>query len=265
MQKSPFKKFISSTVDFHSFPGALDIASELGTGIEISRFGRLLDLDEKYDETLKHYKSALENFDGEISFHGFFSNLSIGSKDPKIRAVSIERYKQSFDVACELGAKTVIFHTCYNNFLKHREYKETFFIANIEFYKDFIKNFEREGIIATIENVHEPDTTFIRNLIAAVNSPNLKTTLDVGHVNLHSNIPPSEWIRDYGIMLQHMHIHNNFKDEDAHSSLKRGSVDYVQVFKTIRDMHLNPTVTFEIFDKDDLIESVEYFKEVIDT
>jgi len=265
MHKTPFKKYISSTVDFHNFPNALDIASELDCGIEISRFGKLRELDEKFDETLALYKSALKNFDGDVSLHGFFSNLSIASKDPLIKEVSTKRYWQSFELACELGAKTVVFHTCYNNLLKHRDYREGFFIANIEFYKEFVKEFEREGIVATIENVHEPSSDFIRNLVAAVNSPALKTTLDVGHVNLHSEISPSDWVKEYGIMLHHMHIHNNYADEDAHSSLVNGTVDYKELFKTIREMYLNPSVTFEIFDKDALIESVEFFNSVIES
>lgn len=259
MKKSPYKKFISSTVDFHDFPNALNIASELGCGIEISRFGRLRDLDKNYKDTLCYYKSALQNFDGDVSLHGFFSNLSVASKDPAIAEVSRKRYEQSFELACELGAKTVVFHTCYNNLLKHRDYQQTFFLSSIEFYKEFVKNFEREGITATIENVHEGDSEFIRNLLGAINSPNLRATLDVGHVNLHSEKTPCEWIKDYGIMLSHLHIHNNDKTEDSHSSLLKGSVDYVQTFKTIQELQLNPTVTFEIFDKDELTESVEFF------
>lgn len=265
MQNSPFKKYISSTVDYHDFSNALNIASELDCGIEISRFGKLRELDEKFEETLTHYKNVLKNFDGNVSLHGFFSNLSIASKDPLIREVSRKRYYQSFELARELGAETVVFHTCYNNLLKHREYQEMFFLANIEFFNELVENFQKEGIVATIENVHENDSTFIRNLVGAINSPFLKATLDVGHVNLHSELSPTQWIKDYGIMLHHMHIHNNFKDEDAHSSLKNGSIDYIETFKTIKEMQLHPSVTFEIFDYEELVESVEYFNKVLDS
>jgi sugar phosphate isomerase/epimerase len=259
---SSLKKFISSTVFYHNFEKAVELAQSLGCGIEISRFGKLREIEENFDRLKGEYKAILKDFEGDVALHGFFSNLSIASKDPLIKEISEKRYWQSFELAAELGAKTVIFHTCYNNLLKHKDYQENFFLRNIEFYKGFVEEFEHEGIVATIENVHEKDTTFIRNLVGAINSPNLKVTLDVGHVNLHSIIAPCDWIKDYGIMLYHMHLHNNFCEEDSHGSLKCGSVDFIPIIRTLKEMHLRPSITFEIFNKDALLESIEYFDEI---
>ena len=75
---------------------------------------------------------------------------------------------------------------------------------------------------------------------------------------------PSNWIKDYGIMLKHMHFHNNFKEEDSHSSLLKGSIDIKSILITLKELHLYPTITFEIFDKEELIESVEYFNSLCD-
>ncbi len=262
--KNQFKKFISSTVDYHNFRGALDIASELNCGIEISRFGKLKDIENSFDITKKEYLAALKDFDGDVTLHGFFSNLNVASKDPLIREVSEKRYYQSLELASEFGAKTVIFHTCFNNLLKHREYRQMYFQRNIEFFHEFIPYFEKEGIIVTLENVHESDWELIRSIVATINSPNLKVTIDIGHCNLHSDYPVSEWIRNYGIMLHHMHFHNNYRDEDSHSSLLNGSLDIEPVIKTLKDMCLLPQITFEIFDKDALFESVKYFDEVVE-
>lgn len=261
--KNQFKKFISSTVDYHNFKGALEVASELGTGIEISRFGKLRDIEDLFDIQKKEYCAALRDFEGEVTLHGFFSNLNVASKDPLIKEVSEKRYYQSLELACEFGAKTVIFHTCYNNLLKHQEYQNLYFQKNIEFFHEFIPYFEKEGIIATIENVHEPNSELIRNMVGAINSPNLKVTVDVGHCNLYSDIEVSKWIYDYGIMLHHMHFHNNYKDQDSHSSLLCGNLEIEPIIKTLKDLHLNPQITFEIFDKEALIESVKYFDEIV--
>lgn len=253
------KKFISSTVAFHDFKEAVNIANSLNCGIEISRFGRLADIEGDYEKNKKEYSAILKDFDNEITLHGFFSNLNIAAKDPEICAISRKRYYQSLELAALFDVRTVVFHTCFNNLLKQKKYQEMYFLSNIEFYKDFIKNFEDLGITVTIENVHEPDTVLIRNMIAAINSPNLGATIDIGHCNLHSSIPVSEWIKDYGIMLKHMHFHNNFKDEDSHQSLLKGDIDIKEILKTLKQIQLYPTITFEIFDKEDLFESVEYF------
>ena len=139
-----------------------------------------------------------------------------------------------------------------------------FFLKNIEFFRDFVKNFERLGIMLTIENVHEPNPDFIRNLVAAINSPYFGSTIDIGHCNLHSDMLPSDWIREYGIMLKHMHFHNNFKDEDSHSSLLKGDIDIKAILSTLKELRIYPTITFEIFNEDELIESVEYFNSLCD-
>ncbi len=257
-------RFISSTVSYHNFQEAVDIASSLGCGIEISRFGKLSCIEENFEKNKKEYSSILADFDKEITLHGFFSNLNIASKDPLIKEVSIKRYYQSLELALEFGCSNVVFHTCYNNLLKHKQYQDMFFLSNIEFYKEFIKNFEQSKITATIENVHESDSSFIRNLVGAINSPSLGTTIDIGHCNLHSNIKVEDWILDYGIMLKHMHFHNNYKTEDSHSSLLKGSIEIKPILKTLKELELYPKIVFEIFNKEELIESVEYFNSLCD-
>ena len=262
--KNKLQRFISSTVSYHDFGKACKIASELNCGIEISRFGRLADIENNFEKNKVEYKAILADFDNEVTLHGFFSNLNIAAKDPLISEISTKRYFQSLELAQEFDVSTIVFHTCYNNLLKHKQYQEMFFLKNIEFFRDFVKNFERLGIMLTIENVHEPNPDFIRNLVAAINSPYFGSTIDIGHCNLHSDMLPSDWIREYGIMLKHMHFHNNFKDEDSHSSLLKGDIDIKAILSTLKELRIYPTITFEIFNEDELIESVEYFNSLCD-
>ena len=262
--KNKLQRFISSTVSYHDFKYACEVASRLNCGIEISRFGRLADIEQNYEKNKVEYKAILSDFDNEVTLHGFFSNLNIAAKDPLISEISKKRYYQSLELAEIFDVSTVIFHTCYNNLLKHKQYKEMFFLKNIEFFRDFVKNFERLGITLTIENVHEPNPDFIRNLVAAINSPYFGATIDIGHCNLHSDISPSGWIKEYGILLKHMHFHNNFKDEDSHSGILNGYIDIKTILKTLKDLQIYPTVTFEIFNEDELVESVKYFNSLCD-
>lgn len=260
--KNKIEKYISSTVEFHDIFKAVETANELNLGLEISRFGKLKELDEYFYDTLNRYEDAIKDLEGPLTLHGFFSNLCPVSKDKGIKDVSVKRYFQSLEIASRLGAKTVVFHTCFNNLLKQRIYRDNFFRQSVEFYNELIPCFEERKITAAIENVHEPDSDMIRNIIAAVNSPYLKATIDIGHLNLHSEIPAKDWIKNYGIMLHHMHFHNNYGDEDAHQSLKKGTVNVKSILTALKEMHLYPSITFEIFDKDELIESIEYLNEL---
>jgi len=257
-----FRKYISSTVYKNDFAKVLRLADKHGYGVEISRFGKLGKIQTDFNEELLQYKRTLKGFKQPLSLHGYFTNLNVASKDPDIAQISQKRYEQSFQIARELGAHTVVFHTCFNNLLKHSEYKATFFDKTVKFYKDFIKKFETEGITAVIENVHEALPDLIVRILQAVDSKRLKASVDVGHVNLHSALSPSGWIKTYGEKLHHMHIHNNFGDEDAHSSLKNGTIDYKEVIKTLKEENLRPEMVLEIFDEKDVIESINYFDEL---
>lgn len=260
--KNKLEKYISSTVEFHDIYKAVETANKLGLGLEISRFGKLRELDDSFDETLDKYEDAIKDLKGDLTLHGFFSNLCPVSKDQGIKEVSIKRYYQSLEIASRLGAKTIVFHTCFNNLLKQQVYRDSFFHSSVEFYREFVPHLEERGIIATIENVHESNNEMIRSILATINSPNLKATIDIGHCNLHSEISIEKWINDYGIMLHHMHFHNNYGDEDAHSSLLKGNVDIKQVLLDLKKIEVYPQITFEIFDKEDLYESVEYFNKL---
>ena len=46
------QRFISSTVSYHDFREAVNIARELNCGIEISRFGKLSELDENFEKNI---------------------------------------------------------------------------------------------------------------------------------------------------------------------------------------------------------------------
>ena len=70
-------RFISSTVSYHDFSQAVNIANKLGCGIEISRFGKLADIESEFEKNKKEYKAILADFDNQVTLHGFFSNLNI--------------------------------------------------------------------------------------------------------------------------------------------------------------------------------------------
>ena len=259
------QKFISSSV-CKNFEDSVKFAKELGTNIEISRFARdLADIDETFDSRVQAMKKALENFDGEVSLHGFLFDLCVVSLDPLIRKVSRQRFMQTYEAAKILGAKTVLFHTGFNAPLKCEDYRRSFRKNFIAYLKDFVKDFEASNIVMVLENVQETGPEFILDIIENVGSNNLKASLDIGHANIHSEIPVVEWIKTYGENLYHMHIHNNYGDDDSHFSLLDGNIDAKAVFRTVLECGLNPKIIFEIFEKKAVIESIALLDEVLNT
>lgn len=259
------QKFISSSV-CKNFEDSVKFANELGTNIEISRFARdLSDIDNTFDSRIITMKKALEGFEGEISIHGFLFDLCVVSLDPMIKKVSQKRYMQTYEAAKVLGAKTVLFHTGFNAPLKCEDYRRSFRKNFIAYMKDFVKNFEDSDMVMVLENVQETSPAFILDIIENVGSPNLKASLDIGHANIHSDIPVTQWIKTYGKNLYHMHIHNNYGDDDSHFSLLDGNIDAKEVFRTVLECGLNPKIVFEIFEKEAVKESIALLNEVLKT
>lgn len=251
------KLLLSSSVT-SNLKDSVRLAEELGLGIEVSRFPNFKNIDTAFDEIIIELQKSLVNFDGFKSIHGMFFDQSIASVDPEIRAISQKRHQQSLIAAKAINANIVVFHSG-NKGMKHKVSQDKFKKASIVFWKEFIKGFEDANITAVIENVLERDYNLILDIISGVNSPNLKASIDTGHANLFSEVKISEWIKAYGKHLHHMHIHNNFGDDDSHYSLLKGNIDFNEIFNTLKESNSNPAIVFEIFKKSDLIESMEYY------
>ena len=90
------------------------LAREHNVGIEIQAYGYdpgLLDGD--WRSLVNQQKALLRGFEGEISFHGAFYDMSGASTDPRVVALTRDRYLTSMRIAAELGARHIVFHTNY--------------------------------------------------------------------------------------------------------------------------------------------------------
>lgn len=255
--RKKIQKSLSSSVT-PNLKSSIILAEELGLGIEISRIPNLKTIDSDFDSTILQLQKELSNFSGYKTLHAMFFDINVASKDTAIKEISKKRHLQSFKTAQVIGADIVVFHSG-NKGMKHKISQNRFIDQSILFWKEFIKHFEDSSITAVIENVHERDYNLISDIIHGVNSPNLKMSLDTGHANLFSEIKISEWIKAYGKNLRHLHIHNNYGDDDSHNGLLDGTIDFTEVLNSIMEQEISPTFVFEIFNKEALLESLKYF------
>ncbi|MCD7879121.1 MAG: sugar phosphate isomerase/epimerase [Candidatus Gastranaerophilales bacterium] len=236
------------------------LAKELNTGLEISRLPFYKEKNTSVETVTEILKSQLGDFKNRITLHAMFSDINISTNDLLLREIAQLRYKQSFEIGKALNVDTILFHTGYKG-TKHygsiKQFKSNF----IEFWKEFIKEFESSGMIAVIENVFETEPDFCLELFENINSPNFKLALDAGHVNLYAGkTKVSDWIKAYGNNLYHMHIHNNFNTNDDHSNLENGTLDYKEIFETIESENITPSFVLEMFTENDIRKSIEYLQ-----
>lgn len=255
-----FKTFITSSVE-KSISASARLAEKLGTGLEVSRLPKSDMLDNDFDGILKILTDELTGFNGAVTFHALFSGLNPASKDSAIQKIVEKRFQQSFVAGKLINAENIVFHSG-NKGMKNKPSDDYFVEHSIIFWKEFIKQFEDADIHATLENVSEYYPQVTKTIIDEVNSPYLNLTLDTGHANLTCDIDVSDWIKFYGKKLTHMHLHNNMKTNDDHAGFNYGTINFLRVFKTLKDENINPLVVLEIFNKEQLIESLEIMQEL---
>lgn len=261
-QNRKSKLLISSSAK-ETIGKSIELAKELNTGIEISRLPLYKNKNATQEEVTEQLKNAICGFENRITVHAMFSDVNVAGSDCLLREISKMRCYQSFEIAKEIGADTVLFHTG-NKGTKHYGSQSQFKERFIEFWKDFIKQFEKAGITAVIENVFEETPDYCLNLYEGINSPNFKLAIDTGHVNLYAQrTKVTDWIKAYDKNLYHMHIHNNYRTNDDHSNLENGTLDFNEIIATIKEMKLNPNFVFEMYTEEDIRKSYKIFNEII--
>jgi sugar phosphate isomerase/epimerase len=253
--------YISSSVN-KKLEQAVKFASDNNFNLEISRFGSMTTLDKEFEERLSWYKSILKNFKGKLSVHGFFFDLNPSTPDPEILKLTEHRYNQSFEIARELKANTVVFHSGYNSLIKHPDYNRDFINYQVDFWNYFIKRFEDEGMTVAMENTYEFTPDILIKLVDTINSDSLKLCIDTGHTNINAAVGIPEWIERIDNRLHHIHLHNNFGNSDAHSSLLNGNIDFKAVFSKLSEKNLSPNLVLEIFTEQEILESYDLLRQL---
>jgi sugar phosphate isomerase/epimerase len=81
-------------------------------------------------------------------------------------------------------------------------------------------------------------------------------TLDIGHAN-HAGYGADEMIFD---SIKHIHIHDNFGDDDAHLPLGEGSIKLNDIVNTLESKNYDGIYILEVNDYDSIKKSYEYMK-----
>jgi len=245
------------------FERYLEIARQRDLGLEIQEF-YLPDLMwGDWQPRLDAYKRLLQDFQGDLSIHNAFLSIDHLGLDPKVLEFTRKRYDFIFMIAKELGCKFIVSHFTWNPFatdIRLHRWQE----AEIKFWDRYINIAEKEGFVLVGENTAEPRPEIIKPIIDTLNSERFKFILDVGHVNLHSQVPLEDWLTTFGHDLVYMHANNNYKNYDSHSSIFKGSINFDYLFKMLDKLDIAPTITTEIYG-DGLLESLDYLQEKIKT
>jgi sugar phosphate isomerase/epimerase len=211
-------------------------AQDFGLGAEVQALGLPDILSGDFSALLTQIKNATAGLVGPIGMHGPFIDLPHYSADVDIRSVCRKRYHQAFDIAEELGACYILFHSQYNPVIRVPKYRQMYHEGSLSFWPEFIERADTMGIPIYIENMFDDAPGPMCDVVHAIGSPALKLCLDVAHAAIFSKLSIADWVDAYGSDLAHIHINDCHGDTDDHLGLGMGSLDLAGAFEQFRAM-----------------------------
>ncbi|MDX2137835.1 MAG: sugar phosphate isomerase/epimerase family protein [Chloroflexota bacterium] len=222
------------------------LATEHGLGIELMAFAYPACLDNDWQAVVSHYKALLAPVRDHLTMHGPFFDMSPGSLDARINALTAERYRHALRIAAELQVKIVVFHANFIAAIRTEEYRRGWQERNVVFWGGLAEEAQRLGVMIAVENMWEFDPFIIGDVLRKVEHPHLRACLDVGHAHLFSDTPFGTWLETLAPYIIHVHINNNPGDSDMHQSLVNGVLDYRTLLPRVRALPHQPSLTLEM-------------------
>ena len=109
--------------------------------------------------------------------------------------------------------------------------------------------------------MYEKDLSVLKELFDKVNNNILSICLDIGHANCYSNQSLEEIIKLLGNRIGHLHLSNNDGKKDSHCGFNNGNIDVINTLNLIDKYCDNPSMTIEVTDFNEAIESIEFIME----
>ena len=209
-----------------------ELAEAHGVGLEIQVYGYEPNLlDGGWRELLDQHHAALRGFAGDLAIHGAFYDLAPGSVDHRASALARERYVLNLEIAAELGARHVVFHTDFIPIVPSPAYRDGWTARQVAFWGRLVEEAASRDLIIVLENMWDSAPDIIGDVLDQVDSNHLCACLDVAHFYLYGrDVSLQNWIARIAHRLVHCHLNNHHGRYDEHQPLDSagGVIDYRQ-------------------------------------
>lgn len=215
--------------------------------LEIQDFAMPSNLDCHRGEILARYKRLLASYQGTLSVHGPFKDLIPSSFDPMVQQTVAKRFLQALDVCAQLGADTLVVHSCFNPLMSYEGYAENWLENSCVFWDKMMPKVEEQGVTVVLENIWDGSPEHINKLLDIYCSPFFKACLDTGHAHIFSSCSLGDWVGNYGNNLKHIHLHDNNGQADQHLLVGQGSIDLESLFKAFSHLSMKLRIINEAY------------------
>lgn len=231
------------------------IVKEYEAGFEYNDFfmPQLLDTPELLEQTIAAYE-GLERDRSEDTLHGVFFDIVIGSEDRRIAEVCELRLRQSMSIAERLGCKAVVFHTNFITNFNVASYKKRWVSSNVMMIQTLLRDYPKMTIY--MENMFDETPDLLLQLAERMEKEErFGVCLDLAHAHL-SRCPVNEWVEKLAPYIKHLHVNDNFGDEDSHFAIGEGSIDW-SILNHPLILWEKPSVLIEVRNAESFLRSVK--------
>jgi sugar phosphate isomerase/epimerase len=197
-----------------------------------------------------------------ITLHGPFIDLSVGSTDPAIKAVTRSRFEQLFKLVPVFKPRAVVCHAGYD-WKRYGYFREEWIESSLDTWSWLAGSLVEQGSRLMLENVYEDDPRDIRNILERLKSQNVGFCLDAGHLFAFGQSELKPWLEGLGSYIGQLHLHDNHGRDDEHLPLGHGQIDFKLLFAYLTSNDLpRPIITLEPHREEDLWPSLDYLAKV---
>ena len=166
-----------------------------------------------------------------LILHGPFTEIHPAGIDRRAREMGMSRLNEAYDIANYFGIKKMVVHTGWMPFIYFKNWQAE---KGAAFWQKFMKD-KPEDFMVCVENVLEDEPYMLLDMMKQIEDPRIKLCLDIGHANAMTSqdIPAEKWIEVLGPHIAHFHLHNNDGTGDSHRPFGEGTMDMVNILKTI--------------------------------
>lgn len=247
--------------DRKDIESSLMLAQQYDCGFEYNDFflPDILDDEQQCKNIIEFYKKQ-PSMPKYCTCHGAFLDVTIFSDDKRISQVSDDRVEQSLQIAGEIGAKAVVFHTNYVANFQLEAYRDGWVMRNEAYWKEKLIKYPNLNIY--MENMFDTDYKLLERLACRLKEySNFGVCLDYAHACVFGNEKEIDaWVKALGPYVKHLHINDNDFCSDLHLAVGAGSLDWKKFKNHYQEYMPEATVLIETRGTENIRQSLEFLK-----